>query len=337
MRELLEQIHSAASTYRNFIEAAAKEGSAIDGLGLFGYRISVLESEVIKPLVLALLNQKQPPIPTPQILKALDVIESWMVRRMLVRGTAKGYNQFIAEIIGQLRNWDKAATGDEIEKYLAKQTADSRYWPDDAELLQELADLLAYRRLRRGRLRMLLEAIEDHLRGWRDGKPGLGGERVSRGKLAIEHVMPRKWQQHWPVENSSDEEDRDRLIHTLGNLTLLTGKLNSSVSNGPWSGPNSKKAGLEGHDVLILNRDLLKKAGEAWTEDAIRGRTQELVRFITEIWPVPPDHRSGFAAIRRRPSRKVELGPHQCGSFAPWNALNPKTQEVQPSRRNAAC
>ena len=44
----------------------------------------------------------------------------------------------------------------------------------------------------------------------------------------------------------------DRLIHTLGNLTLLTGKLNSAVSNGPWSGTNSKRAGLEGHDVLIL-------------------------------------------------------------------------------------
>jgi hypothetical protein len=51
--------------------------------------------------------------------------------------------------------------------------------------------LLAYRRIRRGRLRMVLEAMEDHLRGWRDGKQGLGGERVARGKLAIEHVMPR--------------------------------------------------------------------------------------------------------------------------------------------------
>ena len=45
------------------------------------------------------------------------------------------------------------------------------------------------RRLGRGRLRMVLEAIEDHYRGWKDGKPGLGDERVARGRLAIEHVM----------------------------------------------------------------------------------------------------------------------------------------------------
>jgi hypothetical protein len=49
--------------------------------------------------------------------------------------------------------------------------------------------LLAFRRLGRGRLRMVLEAIEDHLRGWKNGKPGFGDERVARGTHAIEHVM----------------------------------------------------------------------------------------------------------------------------------------------------
>lgn len=307
MQELLKNIHSAAATYRAFIEAAAKESSAIDRLGLFGYRTGVLESEVVKPFVLALLDAQQTEIPAPQVLKALDTIESWMVRRMLVRATAKNYNQFIAELIGHLREWDKAKVGDEIEAFLCKQTADSRYWPDDAELGQELTDLMAYRRLRRGRLRMTLEAIEDHLRGWRNGNQGLGGERVARGKLAIEHVMPRKWQQHWPVKNANDEEDRDRLIHTLGNLTLLTGKLNSKVSNGPWSGADSKRAGLEKHDVLLLNRDLLKKSGEEWTGEVIRERTQELVRCITEVWPVPPNHKSASTVAKRPLSRKIGL------------------------------
>ena len=145
----------------------------------------------------------------------------------------------------------------------------SRYWPDDAELQEELGELLAYRRLGRGRLRMVLEAIEDHLRGWRNGKSGLGEERVARGKLAIEHVMPQKWHRHWPLQDGHGEGDRDRIIHTLGNLTLLTGKLNSKVSNGPWLGTDGKRNGLEAHDVLLLNRELLK-AVEEWTDDAIR-------------------------------------------------------------------
>ena len=90
--------------------------------------------------------------------------------------------------------------GDVIERYLADQSSSSRYWPDDGELREELAVLLAYRTLGRGRLRMVLEAIEDHSRGWRDGKSGLGDERVARGKPAIEHVMPRKWHPHWPLK-----------------------------------------------------------------------------------------------------------------------------------------
>src|SRR6266536_6101924 len=124
---------------------------------------SVLESEVIKPLVLCLLDPEEPPIPEGQLVKALDVVESWMVRRMLVRATTKNYNQVIAELIALLRKSSRAVAGDVIETFLAGQSTGSRYWPDDAELEQELVSLQAYRRLGRGRLRMVLEAIEDNL------------------------------------------------------------------------------------------------------------------------------------------------------------------------------
>ena len=129
---------------------------------------------------------------------------------------------------------------------------------------------------------MVLEAIEDYKRGWRKRDSGLGDERVARGKLAIEHVMPRKWHTHWPLQDGSGgDAKRDSIIHTLGNLTLLTGRLNSKVSNGPWRGEGGKREGLEAHDVLLLNRDLLKKAMEQWTDNSIRLRTKELGAIIT--------------------------------------------------------
>ena len=307
MAKLLDQVHVAAGVYRQFITASTHTGP-VNRLGLFGYRTGVLESEVIKPLVLCLLDPEEPPIPEAQFVKALDVVESWMVRRMLVRATTKNYNQVVAEIVAQVRKSDRASAGDVIESYLAGQSSGSRYWPDDAEIREELRALLAYRRLGRGRLRMVLEAIEDHQRGWKNGKPGLGGERVARGKYAIEHVMPRKWLTHWPLQDlARGEADRDRIIHTLGNLTLLTGKLNSKVSNGPWFGSGGKRAGLVDHDVLLLNRELLRKAGDQWTDEAIRVRTQELTDVIIQIWPVPPNHRSGFSPDRPRLRKKVDL------------------------------
>jgi hypothetical protein len=308
MATLIVQVHDASHVYRQFITNASMQAGPIDRLGLFGYRTGVLESEVIKPLVLCLLDPEELPIPEAQLVKALDVVESWMVRRMLVRATTKNYNQVVAELVTQVRKTGRADVGGVIESYLAGQSSGSGYWPDDAEIREEIGALLAYRRLGRGRLRMVLEAVEDHLRGWREGKSAIGGERVARGKLAIEHVMPRKWVAHWPVQDPEHgEADRDRNIHTLGNLTLLTGKLNSKVSNGPWLGSDGKRKGLEQHDVLVLNRELLRQAGDHWTDEAIRARTQELAEVIIQIWPVPPNHRSGFSPDRPRLRKKVDL------------------------------
>src|SRR5207253_4549644 len=142
-----------SEVYRRFITSASTLHGPIDRLGLFGYRTGVLESEVIKPLVLWLLDPDQPPIPEEQFIKALDVVESWMVRRMLVRATTKNYNQVVSELVTQLRKSERMQAGDVIEKYLADQTSGSRYWPDDDEIRGELRALLAYRRLSRGRLR----------------------------------------------------------------------------------------------------------------------------------------------------------------------------------------
>jgi hypothetical protein len=156
----------------------------------------------------------------------------------------------------------------------------------------------------------------------------LGGERVARSTLAIEHVMPRKWQTHWPLAGSTTDDDRDMLIHTLGNLTLLTGKLNSRVSNGPWIGPAGKRAGLEGHDVLMLNRDVLRRGDESWTEAHIVERTRDIIAAIRGIWSVPEGHRSGFSN-ERAPLRRKRL---KISDLIVANALQPGSSLI-PRRK----
>jgi hypothetical protein len=326
MVELLEQIDRAADVYRAFVVNAAEVGDNLDRLSLFGYRTSVLESEVIKPLVLFLLDPEQPQIPDEQLVKALEAVESWMVRRMLVRATTKSYTQFIAEIITELRKGDREHAGDAIELFLAGQTSGSRYWPDDDEVREELKTLSAYRRLRRGRLRMVLEAIEDYMRGWRNGQVGFGGQRIIRGKLHIEHVMPRKWELHWPLPpGEMSEGERDRLLHTIGNLTLLTGPLNAKVSNGPWLGESGKRQGLEARDVLMLNRELLRSSGDKWTEGQIRRRSEELADMIMDIWRAPAGHRSGFAREKPSPRHRVDLlDLISAGSIQAGSPLHPR-------------
>lgn len=306
---LLARIDHAARLYRDFVQSGCESFGPISQLGLFAYRTSVLESEVIKPLVLYLLDPEQPAIAEAQVKKALGAVESWMVRRMIVRATTKDYNKLVADIVTCLREGKRATAGDAIETFLASQTSGSRYWPDDQEIHDELRMLPAYRRLGRGRLRMVLEAIEDHRRGWCGDQAALGADRVARGKFAIEHIMPRNWANHWPLqEGTKSEGERDALIHTIGNLTLLTSRLNAKVSNGPWLGDCGKRHALESHDVLVLNRELLKSAaGDSWTDAGIRNRSDELAKYVVEIWPAPEGHRSGFTHVKVKHTHKVDL------------------------------
>jgi hypothetical protein len=302
MSQLIEEVARASAVYRRFVEGASAS-NPIDRLELFAYRSGTLESEVFKPVVLWLLDPEQEVVPPEQVTKALEVLESWLVRRMLVRASTSSYTQIASELVTQLSKGTRAEAGDVVEGFFAGQTVGSRYWPDDDEVTSELAELQAYTRLRRARLRMVLEAVEDHRRGWRKGKEGLGGERVARGKYHIEHVLPRSWEDHWALTDRGPEE-RDRLLHSLGNLTLLTSKLNIRVSNSAWS---NKRAALGEHDVLKMNAELLATAGGTWDEAAIEARTARITRDILEIWPVPPGHTSNFGAAEERPRARVTV------------------------------
>ena len=141
------------------------------------------------------------------------------------------------------------------------------------------------------RRKMVLEAIEVNIRG--DESEPLG----PTDGLTVEHIMPVKWQQHWPLPTSTEnliEDDvlrsRSEAIESIGNLTLTTSKLNSKLSNGPWA---RKREALMNHSSLLLNRTLLNNATEVWDENAIRERSEYLAEIILQIWP----HANKFAAL----------------------------------------
>jgi len=136
--------------------------------------------------------------------------------------------------------------------------------------------------LTRERLRIVLRALEQRLRTDKTKDASLPR------KLTVEHLLPRRWRQHWPRPSPGAgpdaEERRDHLLHTLGNLTLLTKKLNTSVSNGPW---DKKIAAIPVHSVLRLNNELAANHAAAWNEQAIVVRGKSLAELACKIWPRP--------------------------------------------------
>ena len=127
---------------------------------------------------------------------------------------------------------------------------------------------------------MLLEALELNLDTDKTERM-----RFSK-KLTIEHLLPQSWSSHWPLPGEEDEKDernrRNSLVHTLGNLTLLTKTLNPAVSNGSWP---KKRTEILKHSALNLNRSLSEF--DEWSEDAVARRGKALFKVAKRIWPRP--------------------------------------------------
>ena len=303
MAELLEQIHRSSLIYEDFLKSATNSDSDISRLGLFSYRMKALDIDVVRAVVLVLLDPEETPLNDQQLTKSLEVVESFLVRRMLVRATTKNHNRVLALAIEELRNGSRKQAGDFLEQFFANQTAESSYWPDDEEVQRELATLPIYRRLRRPRVRFVLEALEDQRRGFSAyGPTPMAEQRCPRGNLTIEHVMPRSWEANWPLQTGETEYSRKQLVETLGNLTLLTGKLNSANSNKPWLGEKSKREALKEHSRLRLSEDIIETGVQDWNESDIKSRTALLASNILEIWPVPQGHRVNVTPLANQNS-----------------------------------
>ena len=243
----------------------------------FYYHVDVMQARVITPVLLLLLSSE-----AGTRKRAFSALESFLVRRMICRQTTKDYNRLVLELANRLREsgLDKADTV--TAGFLKEQTAYAREWPSDETVADALATSPLYRLLTRGRLRLVLEGVENLLRS-----SGKSEQSAVPKNLTIEHLMPVGWRNaEWPLPGCIDAAaatyHRNNLVHTIGNLTLVTQKLNSSLSNAAWE---QKRNGLREHSVLLLNNELMSQS--SWNEEIIRCRSRRMADLVSELWPGP--------------------------------------------------
>lgn len=243
----------------------------------FYYHVEVMQARVITPVLLLLLSAE-----SEARIKAFDALESFLVRRMLCRQTTKDYNRLILELASRLQKTGLDKADIVTVGFLKEQKANAREWPRDEVVADALENSPLYRLLTRGRMRLVLEGIERTLRS-----SGKAEQSEVPKNLTIEHLMPRGWRQkEWPLPEGMDineaSDERDKLVHSVGNLTLATQKLNASMSNNSW---NCKLVELQKHSVLLLNNNLLSQP--SWNEDTIRSRSRRMAKLVSERWPGP--------------------------------------------------
>jgi uncharacterized protein with ParB-like and HNH nuclease domain len=242
------------------------------------------------PLLLHLLDENLPNSEWEEISIAL---ESYLLRRAVCGLTTKNYNRVFLGLTKTLRKDGTSAT--RIVQALSDNKGDSTEWPRDEAFRASWNTGGAYQILQSGRLVHLFRRLNDK---YYNSKT----EVISiDSPLTIEHLMPQEWIENWPMPDGSlgltyaqledaDPNDpkavstrrRNSLIHSIGNLTIVSQALNSAVSNSDWT---TKKPEILKSSLLPINQQLVNKA--EWNEATITERSADLFKLALSIWPSP--------------------------------------------------
>ncbi|MGW1901989.1 DUF262 domain-containing protein [Streptomyces hirsutus] len=241
--------------------------------GRFLHTVGVLDANTVLPVLLWLVTR----FDEDDRAGAMMALDSYLMRRTVCRLTTKNYNRLFLELLKELKAKDDPAV---VTDFLLRQDADSGFWPRDHDIRYVFRSHPLYKHLTRTRLRLLLAELEATLYS------GKTERIVHDGELTIEHLLPQSWEEHWPLPDSAGRSSveahqrRQVLVHTLGNLTLLTRKLNPAVSNGPWE---RKRSEILLHSALSLNRSLPAQ----WDEEAVLARADHLAEAFCRRWQRP--------------------------------------------------
>lgn len=248
----------------------------------FFERLEALDVTTVMPLALMLFTRDGISLENRRV--SLRMLESWLVRRSLLRLTTKNYTREIGELLKKV-GADPVRADRTVHEHLATATGEGSRWPKDEELLGLVATHGVYGWIPTARVVMILRAIEQSLY-----TPKIDLPSIPNG-LTVEHVMPREWRKNWALGPYDDDQEateratqRDQRLDRIGNLTLATGAMNATLSNSAWP---EKQSHLLMGTKLLLNAELMNMFGSRFDEGAIDRRSVLLATRVCSIWPGP--------------------------------------------------
>jgi hypothetical protein len=289
VREELADLTRYANVFKEFESDFADQQSTD-----FGRVLRDLDVSTATPLTMFLMLDAG--ISKAELNQCLRILESFLVRRAFNDDETKEYNKLFVEVIGTLKGVEPTAICTALQNKLLSGGGTTRGWPTDEQIMEQALSAPAYIYMRQSALRLILERCELRLRGKKTE-----AENVALG-LQIEHVMPVRWWEYWPINGQpvgwyeasypytladSDPDlaeairQRNSLLQTIGNLTLLNEYLNPAASNGGFDLKKNEYT----NSVLRLNRYFDDRS--SWDETDIQDRSATMAKAICAIWPRP--------------------------------------------------
>ena len=206
--------------------------------------------------------------------KIYGVLESYIMRRLVVHATTKNYNNLFTSLI--LNGVLDAQT---LKERLNKGSDATTYVPTNEDLLHGFQESKLINLQTRG----ILYFIESGIRPARSSTALLGFSSYS-----LEHLLPKKWRNNWDACATQElARQRDSILLTLGNLAIIPQSLNASIRDGNWvtkkagKGPNNPGLAICAAGLSTIH-DALQK--DVWNEDEISQRAIWLYEQAKSLW-----------------------------------------------------
>ena len=241
------------------------------------------------PFILYVINELD--IPYNELDKIFDILESYTIRHLLA--SSKGVRNYSVIFAGVIKYFGKVQLSPTVLLDYLSRLQNSGRCPNN-EATQSALSQCGGTRISRLLTRYILYRVELVKATSYDT---VKGPLHFGNHLTLEHVMPIRWQRHWPLDNPQNSRLVDQRNHaklSIGNLTLLTKEVNEDLGNLKFS---EKRGPLLKHSDLKITQDIVLESmnpireRENWDVAHIRTREKELSRYVCEeIWPFIPVH-----------------------------------------------
>ncbi|RZJ52319.1 MAG: DUF262 domain-containing protein [Flavobacterium sp.] len=209
--------------------------------------------------------------------KIFEFLECYLMRRMVVHASTKNYNQLFTDRLIS----NEILSLSQLQDYIAKSSDKVNYLPTDADLKYGFENSYLVNKQSAG----ILYFIESRIRN----RKRHGTQLLGISKYSLEHLMPKKWENHWGRLTNKDARDyRNNIVYTLGNLAIITQSLNASIRDANWK---TKKKGKGNKDGLIQYSAGIETLSsyldlEQWNESEIEKRAKFLYNKAIKMWQV---------------------------------------------------
>ncbi|MDA0243005.1 MAG: DUF262 domain-containing protein [Chloroflexi bacterium] len=275
-------------------------------------RLNIFDISTAYPFLLFMYDRHDAgQISDDEFLAGLKTLEIYMVRRFLIKESTNYLNKMFPVLSRDI----------DIHKFdqSLRQALMLKNFATDTRLRQSTEAVKMYDRggATRDKLGLVLETINRHL------SKGSGAYTLLDGDFTIEHILPQTLTDLWKDHLGENWREGYELVHTLGNLTLVTQEWNSQLSNAAFATKRNKLA-IHG---LLLNKLYFSQTAEVWNSEAILGRAQWLIDQILEIWPTLADvSELSVGTTKEKPKKLIVLGDSR--SVASWRDVAQFTTET---------